>query len=50
MTDPFHEGQRAAKARRLRSWAIALALIALVVLTFVVTIVKMAATAHHVAT
>ncbi len=50
MTDPFHEGQQAAKARRLRSWAIALGLIVLVVLTFVVTIVKMAANAHHAVT
>ncbi len=43
MSDPFHEGREAARARRLRSLAIAAALVFLVVITFVVTLTKMAA-------
>ena len=40
--DPFHEGQAAAKARRMRSLAIALALIAFVVLVFTSTVIRLA--------
>jgi hypothetical protein len=48
VSDPFHEGKTAARARRLRSWAIAIMLLAFVVLTFIVTIAKMAGNiAHH---
>lgn len=47
MSDPFHEGRQAAKARRTRSWVIALGLILFVVLVFAVTIAKMAAAVHH---
>ena len=45
--DPMHEGPEAARARRLRSWAIAAGLILLVGLTFAVTIMKMSANALH---
>ena len=47
MSDPFHEGPPAAKARKMRSWMIALGLILFVVLVFAVTIAKMAAAVHH---
>lgn len=40
--DPFNEGQAAAKARRMRSLAIALALIAFVVLVFTSTVIRLA--------
>jgi hypothetical protein len=49
MSDPFHEGQPAAKARRTRSWVIALGLIAFVVIVFAVTIAKMGANVHPIA-
>jgi hypothetical protein len=39
--DPFHEGAEAAKARRLRSIAIAVALAGFVILVFVVTLTRM---------
>ncbi len=45
--DPFHEGERAARARKLRSLVIALALIAFVILIFAVTIIKLAGNAAH---
>lgn len=41
--DPFEEGEAAAKARKLRSWAIFVGLILFVVLIFVVTLVKIGA-------
>jgi hypothetical protein len=40
--DPFGEGPVAARARRMRSWGIALALIGFVAVVFVVSIIKMA--------
>ena len=40
--DPFGEGQAAAKARRMRSLGIALALVAFVAVVFVVSIIKLA--------
>ncbi len=45
--DPFHEGAEAARARRLRSLALAVGLIAFVVLIFAVTIIRLTANAHH---
>ena len=47
MSDPFHEGQAAAHARRMRSIMIAVALIIFVALVFVVTIVKVGASLGH---
>jgi hypothetical protein len=47
VSDPFHEGQAAAKARRTRSLVIALGLIAFVLIVFAVTIAKMGANIHH---
>jgi hypothetical protein len=44
VSDPYGEGPDAARARRVRNLAIALALVAFVVIVFVVTIIKMA---HH---
>lgn len=41
--DPFNEGPEAAKARRRRNLAIALALAGFIVLVFVVTIVRLGA-------
>ena len=49
MSDPFHEGLAAAKARRMRSWMIALGLIAFVAIVFAVTIAKMGANMHPIA-
>ena len=46
MSDPFHEGQPAAKARKTRSWMIALALVAFVLVVFAVTIIKVGANLH----
>ena len=43
MSDPFHEGAQAARARRKRSLGVALALVGLVVLTFVVTLLRLSA-------
>lgn len=40
MSDPYHEGPKAAKARRGRSIAIALSLAAFVVLVFIITLIK----------
>lgn len=40
--DPFGEGPAAARARRLRSLGIALALLAFIAVVFVVSIIKMA--------
>ena len=45
--DPFREGQAAAKARRLRSLAIGAGLVALVVLIFVISMVRLSANVHH---
>lgn len=45
--DPFGEGQAAAKARRMRSVMIAVALIAFVILVFVVTLLKLSGNALH---
>ncbi len=47
MSDPFHEGEAAAKARRMRSLFIAGALLVFVGLVFVVTIAKLAANIGH---
>ncbi len=41
MSDPLNETTEAAKARRRRSLAIAAALVAFVILTFIVTIAKL---------
>ncbi len=38
--DPFNEGEAAARARKLRSWAMAVGLLVFVALIFVVTLVK----------
>jgi hypothetical protein len=40
--DPFGEGPAAARARRLRNLGIALALVAFVVVVFIVSMIKMA--------
>ena len=40
--DPFGEGRAAARARRLRSLGIALALLAFIGIVFVVTLIKLA--------
>jgi hypothetical protein len=40
MSDPFHEGPEAAKARRGRSIAIAVSLAAFVIIVFVITLIK----------
>ena len=40
--DPFGEGPDAARARRMRSLGIALALIAFIAVVFVVTLIKLA--------
>ena len=45
--DPFREGAEAARARKLRSIALAAGLIAFVVLIFAVTIIKLTANVHH---
>ncbi len=45
--DPFGEGRTAARARRLRSLGIALALVAFIVLIFVVSVARLTANAHH---
>jgi hypothetical protein len=47
VSDPFHEGRDAARARRTRSLVIAGALLVFVALIFVVTIAKLAANLHH---
>ncbi|WP_158916750.1 hypothetical protein [Caulobacter sp. S45] len=44
--DPFREGAAAARARRMRSLGIALALVAFVVVVFIVSIIKLAAASH----
>lgn len=44
--DPFHEGLQAARARKLRSLAIATGLILFVLLIFAISILKLAANAH----
>ena len=41
MSDPFNENPEAAKARRRRNIALAIGLIAFVLLTFIVTIVRL---------
>jgi len=46
--DPFAEGLAAAKARRLRSAMIAVALVAFVIVVFAVTLLKLTANAAHV--
>ena len=43
MSDPAHENQTAAKARRGRNIAIALGLVAFVILVYVVTVIRMGA-------
>ena len=44
MSDPYGEGPKAARARRTRNLAIALAMVAFVVIVFAVTLIKMG---HH---
>ncbi|MGC1301057.1 MAG: hypothetical protein WA840_01675 [Caulobacteraceae bacterium] len=44
--DPFGEGVAAAKARRARSLGIAFALLAFVVVVFIVSMIKLAAATH----
>jgi hypothetical protein len=46
--DPFGEGPEAARARKLRSLMIALALVGFVILVFAVTLIKLGANATHV--
>ena len=41
MSDPYNEGREAAKARGRRNLALALGLVAFVILTFVVTLVRL---------
>jgi hypothetical protein len=41
MSHPAHESEAARKARRLRNWMLAGALLAFVVLVFVVTLVRL---------
>ena len=41
LKDPFNEGPVAAKARRQRSVAIALAVVGFIVLVFVITLVRL---------
>ncbi len=38
---PFNETPEAARARRRRSWAIALGCVAFVILVFVITVIKL---------
>lgn len=47
MSDPFNEGAAAAKARKMRSWGIAIALLAFVVVIFAVTIAKIGGNLAH---
>ena len=44
---PFGEGVAAARTRKLRSWGLALALVAFCGLIFLVTVLKISANAHH---
>lgn len=44
--DPFQEGPAAARARKLRSLALAAGLIAFVVLIFAVTLIRLTANVH----
>lgn len=46
--DPFNEGANAARARRMRSIMMALALVGFVALIFIVTMVRLHANAQHV--
>jgi hypothetical protein len=46
--DPFAEGAAAARARRMRSVMIAVALVGFVLIVFAVTLLKLAANATHV--
>ena len=45
-SDPFGEGAAAARARRLRSWGIALALLFFCGLIFAVSVLRLSANAH----
>ncbi len=45
--DPFAEGAEAARARKLRSVALAVGLVAFVVLIFAVTVIRLGAAAPH---
>jgi hypothetical protein len=45
--DPFREGAEAARARKMRSIAIALALVGFVVLVFVTTMIRLVPHAPH---
>ena len=47
LRDPFNEGDRAARARKLRSLGIALALLAFGVLIFAVTVLRLSANMQH---
>jgi hypothetical protein len=47
VSDPFHEGPAAARARKMRSWMIALGLIVFVLIVFAVTIAKVGAGLSH---
>lgn len=44
--DPFHEGPQAARARKLRSMALAGGLVLFVLLIFAVTIIRLTANVH----
>ena len=48
LADPFNEGAKAAKARKMRSMAIALGLVLFVLLIFAVSILKLMANAAQV--
>ena len=47
LRDPFREGDRAARSRKLRSLGIALALVGFCVLIFLVTMARIGANIHH---
>ena len=47
MSDPFNEGRKAAQARKMRSWGIALVLLAFVVVIFAVTVAKIGGNIGH---
>lgn len=47
MSDPAHESPAAQRARKLRNWLLGGALLAFVVLVFVVTIVRLGGNVSH---
>jgi hypothetical protein len=47
MSDPMNEGPEAAKARRMRNLLLAGALVAFVILVFVITIIRLGGNVGH---